>query len=119
MYINNCDILRMVRGDTFSKELFINEGTLLSPVQHVLQENETLYIGIERPNEIFENAVIKKKYTSQDLNTEGNVVFYLKPEETVYLIPGLYYYEIKLVKVTTNLTTVETVRRREYFWIEE
>lgn len=85
------------RGDDCEFTVFINEGTNLSPVQYKLTDKDTLYLAIEEPNQPFENAIVKKKITTQNslLDINGNVIIKLTPKDTECLMPGLYYYEIK------------------------
>ena len=85
------------RGDDCEFTVFINEGTNLSPIQYKLTNKDALYLAIEEPNQPFENAIVKKKITTQNslMDIDGNIIIKLKPEDTECLMPGLYYYEIK------------------------
>lgn len=49
------------------------------------------------PNQPFEDAVIKKKFTSRlsTTNSSGDLEIKFKPSDTEYLAPGKYYYAIK------------------------
>lgn len=85
------------RGDNCEFTVFINTGTNLSPVQYRLTDKDILYLAIEEPNQPFENAIVKKKITTENslLDIDGNIIIKLVPEDTECLMPGLYYYEIK------------------------
>ena len=54
------------------------------------------------PHQLFEDALVKKRYTKDDCDEVGNLVITLKPEDTLDLFPGVYYYAIKLHKVADN-----------------
>lgn len=48
------------------------------------------------PNQIWENSILRKKLSVDDLNTRGNVQLHLNSEDTENLLPGLYYYMVKI-----------------------
>ena len=99
MALNN--IIKINRGDTFSFDLnIVDEG---SPTgQYILQEDDVLYLGIMDPNQQFEDALVKKSYTKDDCDEEGNFVITIKAEDTIDLCPGVYYYAIKLHRLINN-----------------
>lgn len=100
---SNASIIRINRGDSFQKPLFINCGSWLTPVRYTLQENDKIYLGIMEPNHYWEQSILKQIYTSEDEKTEeGDTIIKIRPEETEYLIPGTYYYMIKLAKYDEN-----------------
>lgn len=49
------------------------------------------------PNQPFEDAVIKKRFTSKlsTTNGSGDLEVKFKPSDTEYLAPGKYYYAVK------------------------
>ena len=58
-----------------------------------------MYFGVREPNKYWEQSILKQIYTSESDKTEdGDIIIKINPNETEYLIPGMYYYEIKLVK---------------------
>ena len=85
------------RGDNATFTLHINSGDNLNPVQYRLQEKDCIYLAIEEPNQPFENAIVKKVINLQNniLDKDGNITFDLDSDDTLLLMPGLYYYEIK------------------------
>lgn len=106
IYIPDTISFNMIRGDTFELPIIINKGTQLDFEPYYLQDDEKLYIGITQPNESFENAIIRKVLTNDDLtDDDGNIVLILKPEDTMYLMPGKYYITIKLYK-NNNIRTI-------------
>lgn len=95
--IKNNGEIYLNRGDCFKAPLFINMGTDEEPVRVDLIKFPYLevYMGIMYPNQSFENAIIRKKFTEKDINQYGDVVVSIEPEDTINLYPGKYYYEIK------------------------
>lgn len=113
-------ILSLVRGDSFSITAYINSGTELVPTRYVFKSTDKLYFAIMQPNEMFENAIVKKIFTFTDLDTNDDITISLVPADTEYLTPGKYYYQIKLL--TTDLSDAEqiiTVTPKSLFFIEE
>ena len=113
-------ILSLIRGDSFSMAAYINSGTGLVPVRYTFKNTDKLYFAIMQPNEMFENAVVKKIFTVADLDVNGDITISLVPTDTEYLTPGKYYYQIKLL--TTDLSDAEqiiTVTPKSLFFIEE
>lgn len=70
--INN-NIITVNRGDTFSFSLFINAGTHISPVNLMLTDTMSVYVGVMEPNQKFENAIIRKRYTKSDEKELGDL----------------------------------------------
>lgn len=101
--ILNDNLIILNRGDSFSRPLFLNRGTKLQPMRYILSDGngdvnkeDEIYFAIMEPNQTFENAIIKKKYTYRDLNSNNDVVIELRPEDTCELIPGQYFFTVKL-----------------------
>ena len=84
------------RGDTLDFPFLINEGNDLEPSPYILQDGEFLYFGVMEPNQPFEVALIRKKYDKDNQNEEGYINIHLDVDDTILLLPGTYYYEIKL-----------------------
>ena len=87
--------ITMARGDSWSAPVFINKGTPIKPLRYYLKDEDRVYLAIMEPNQPFENAIVKKTYTNMDENKNGDVVVRIDPDDTVLLVPGLYYYQIK------------------------
>ena len=92
------------RGDCAEFPIIINCGTELCPLQYTLKEHDKLYLAIEEPNQPFENAIVKKVLSRQTslFDKDDNPIAQLKSNDTVALMPGLYYYEVKLKKYQEN-----------------
>lgn len=92
------NILETNRGETFRFNFnIVNENS--DTGVYKLQGNDALYFGLMDPNQMFEDALVKKKYTAADIDPEdpdGTILISLDPEDTIDLYPGKYYYMIKL-----------------------
>lgn len=93
--IKKNNVFTMNRGDTATMNFNVNVE---------LPENvivDKLYLGITEPNQYFEDALIKKTFEiNKDITitTENNIWSFsiqINPEDTVDIIPGTYYYEVK------------------------
>ena len=94
--ISRNQIITLNRGDTFSAPLCIECGDRLNPEHYVLGDGDSVYFGVMEANQPFEFALIKKRYTSEDLDEDGNVVISLESKDTQFLLPGTYYYQAKI-----------------------
>lgn len=48
------------------------------------------------PHQKFEDAIIRKKFTSVDQGSDGTIAIRLDPADTIDLDSGVYYYAVKL-----------------------
>lgn len=119
--ISNNGFVTLTRGDSFRAPLFINWGTDEVPVRFAILEHPkaTVYVGVMECNQRFENALIRKYYTSNsksDVNENGDIVVNIKSTDTEYLLPGKYYYEVKVDLGDGNVDTV--IPKTEFFVLE-
>lgn len=89
-------IITVNRGDSFRFPLTINFGNSLAPDVYGLQEHDKIYFAVMEPNQPFETALIRKVFTSKDVNSNQEVEISFKPADTLCVLPGKYYYQIKL-----------------------
>ena len=102
--------LEMVRGDTFKLSLPLNSGTREYPTRYTMTKDDSLYIGIMKPDQSFEHAEIRCMITHTDATDDGgNPVFRLKPSDTSHLFPGKYYMTVKLVSGEDVYTLVDRI----------
>jgi hypothetical protein len=92
------NIITMNRGDTLTFDFTINDDTA-SDGRYKLSNDDVLYFGVMDPHQPFEKALIKKRFTADDTDAAGNLTIKLDPEDTLDLIPGVYYYSVKLHKM--------------------
>ena len=90
------NIIVLNRGDShaFNIDLTVsdNPGEI-----YRLKGNDVLYFGLMYPRQEFEDAIVKKKFTVEDYYEDSDILeILLEPEDTVDLLPGKYYYAIKL-----------------------
>ena len=89
-------IITINRGDSFVATMALTAGSEINPVVYEMTPDSFVYFGLMEPNQPFEDAIVKKKYTINDLDENGNVVIKFKPSDTQCLLPGRYYYQVKL-----------------------
>lgn len=118
--ISQNNFICLTRGDTFIAPIFINQGTKMCPIRYNLKNhpNTEIYLGVMEPNQPFEEATIKKMYTSTspEINDNGDLVINLKSTDTEYLLPGKYYYEVKVKLYDGRICTV--VPKTEFLIME-
>lgn len=112
-------LITMNRGDSFSYPLFINVGTLLNPMRYYLGNGEEVFVGITLPGELFENAIIKQRYTKDNLNEKGDVMIELTPKDTEFLVPGNYFFEVKFRGMKNGKEFVRTIVPKKKFVVLE
>ena len=124
--ISDNGIIRINRGDAFSLSVYINLGTTLEPIQYVLTENDRVYFALMEPNQPFECALMRREFTKDDLDEYNNVDMFFKNDQTEFLMPGTYYYTIKLVRKELatesgedDKTLVDTITPKTKFIIIE
>lgn len=123
--IANNGIITINRGDSFEFPLILNIGSSINRVEYKLKDTDVIYLGIMEPNQPFETAIIRKMFTSDDLDEDGNINIRFWPEDTVCLLPGKYYYQVKLQtdcfdpKCNKIRKDVETVVDKTLFYIQE
>lgn len=109
-------IIELNRGDTFEMPLFINIGTKFHYIRYIVSDNDTVYLSICEPNDRFEKGVIRKMYSRDDVNENGDVVIKLTTEDTERIVPGCYYLEIKIKFANGDISTI--VPRRKFYLYE-
>lgn len=96
------NIVLLNRGDSLDLILSIK----IDAVPYTMVGGDYLYFGLMRYDQKFEEAFIKKRYSVADYDKNGFITVHLNPEETVWLIPGVYYYSIKLKKADGTVATI-------------
>ena len=118
--ISNNGFILLTRGDTFKAPLFINWGSKACPVRYYIKHHPetTVYLGIMEPHQPFENAVIRKTYNAKnaEINSCGDIMVNLKSTDTEYLLPGKYYYEVKMDLGDSNIDTI--IPKTEFFILD-
>lgn len=122
--ISKNNIITMNRADTFKFPFTITIGNAVNYFIYDMVEGDKLYLAVLEPNQKWENALIKKVYTSKDYNIENQeVMIRFVPEDTEYVKPGTYYYQIKLFRPKENVDdkyeAIDTLIPRTKFIILE
>lgn len=112
--ISDNKIITVSRGDSFALDVFVNIGTPWDETLYTLQGEDKLYFALCEPNQPFEFALIRKVFTKDDVTEDGLVHMEFTPEMTEYIMPGTYYYTIKLV---TNDGDISTIISKTKFYI--
>ena len=110
--INGNGIITVSRGDSFTINTSINIGTLLVPVYYTLEEGDKVYFALMEPNQPFEHALVRKVFTKEDQDKDLDVVMNFSSDDTEFLMPGVYYYMVKLQRgdlVDTIITKTKFV----------
>ena len=125
--ISDNGVVSVFRGDSFTLPISVDLGTTLNLNIYTLQSGDKLYLGIEEPECPFEMAIVKKVATASEQDSSGTISFFFVPDDTLYLVPGTYYYEVKLQKMLTSNESgesgedfeVDTIMQRTKFIIME
>lgn len=115
-YVSSNGRVEMNRGDSLTLCLPLNIGTNIEPNKYKMTEEDAVYFGIMEPNQPFECALIKKKLTVVDQDDSGNILINLCPDDTVCVLPGKYYYQVKLVIHPDRVITI--VDKTHFFILE-
>ena len=114
IYKNN--VISINRGDYLETNVELSQGRFPFKEKIEIKEGDTIYFGLMHDHEPFERSILKIEYTMEDLNSEGDLVLVVEPEDTIGLFPGVYYYEIKLL---TEDSKIITIVPRSKFIIED
>ena len=112
-------IITLSRGDTFNYVFSLKDDIKGKPIE--LTEDDTIYFGICEPNQLWENAIVRKICEKLIVDNEytGEYKISLESIDTEYLYPGKYYYSIKLRQIDENDNEiVTTIKEKTLFWIE-
>lgn len=104
--------LSLTRGDTRTLELPLYEGIGVDRTNYSIEESDVLYFGLMECNQAFEDALIRKKLTIDNVTDNQFLVDFIT-SDTENLRTGKYFISAKLVSgldVTTVLPLTE-------FWI--
>lgn len=102
------NIITINRGDTYDFDVTIEDESTTTQT-YVLQPGDCLYFGLMLPHQPFEDAVLKKRFSYADLQKSslsarfsGRCKFIIEHKDTLNLLPGVYYYSVKLFKASAS-----------------
>lgn len=100
------DTLMLHCGDYFSFNFLPSiDGKTI----YKLQDNDLVYFGLLDNRQPFSKALLKKKFTKADQDSEGFIKIVLDSKDTLDLLAGTYYYSIKLRLLDSNFKIDKTV----------
>ena len=108
-HISANNIITINRGDTFIYSFYIGIGEPMHQTIYELQPGDKLYLGVCEPNQPFEDALIKKIFTSSDVSSEGAIDIVFDASDTLNILPGDYYYSIKLSQPNLESSGAEDI----------
>ena len=120
LYIIEKDkVITMNRGDHASFMINLKTGIFPFEKPYTLKEGDILFFGLMEPNQHFENAFLKKELHYDDYDVEGGMLrVTIEPEDTIEMLPGTYYYQIKLLREDIDgEVIVDTVVQKTKFII--
>ena len=122
--IDSNGIVTVNRGDCFDLPLSINLGTSMFPEYPVLENSDHIYIGVMEPNQPFETAIVRKHISFSDKTSSEKIFVRFDTNDTVCLLPGKYYYQVKLERIEEDsngdiTSFINTVVDKTLFYIKE
>lgn len=105
-------LVAVPRGDTFTLELSLNVGTPLNIINFNMQEGDIAYLRIFRANDEWENYMVSKEATVENVvekDGEKFIHFHFEHEDTNFLTADCYFYELKMFYTRDNMDYVETI----------
>lgn len=124
--LTNNNIIEITRGDTESIPIPIFYSTPdLVNISYFPGRYDKIFFAVMEPHKRFEDAIIKKVYTYQDVDQKtGVITVRIESIDTQFLKPGTYYYTVKILKkgmedVDDSMGRVETVISNHKFVIKK
>lgn len=133
--LNN--IIKIPRGDTYIFTVPIEDE---AGEPYVIKPNDAVYFGLMEPNKPFEEPILAKRTAPWTFNAsanmvssniitfddKGNYTITIASADTEHLVPGVYYYTVKLQldhideqNANIQVNQVKTIINRTKFIIFE
>ena len=105
-FVKRNHVISLNRGDYAEITFKFEEGKFpKTPI--TMNDGDVLFFGLMDPNRHFEHSLIKKEYTGTNvIDDEGKFTLVLEPDDTLELVPGTYFYEIKLLTADAKIKTL-------------
>jgi len=117
--IKKNNIITINRGDYLEFPITLVKGEF--PKQEVweLEGQDLVFFAIMEPHQPFEEAIVKKIYSVDDVDSEGYLYIKVLPEDTIGLAPGTYYYSIKTLYTIedSDIPMIDTIIPKTKFII--
>ena len=104
IYKNN--VISIDRGDYLEMNVELSQGRFPFKKKIEIKEGDTIYFALMHDHEPFERSLLKIEYTMEDVDSEGDLLVQIEPEDTIGLFPGVYYYEVKLLTKDSKIITI-------------
>ena len=112
-------VVNITRGDSCCITAQVLDE--VSQEVYYLSDEDVLYFGVMDSNQKFEDAVIKKRLTKDNMAEDGTIMIPISPSDSIDLIPGVYWYTLKLhnIKKAAKIDRVETIVANTKFIIND
>ena len=104
--INKNKVISITRGDYVQIPFRFEKGDFPRRELVEIGDNDIIFFGLMDPNQHFEHALVKKEFSKDDFDSEGNFILTIDTDDTLELMCGTYYYEIKLLTEDAHITTL-------------
>jgi hypothetical protein len=120
-------IISINRGDSYEFTVFIPEKADASKAYKLKENQDVVYFAVMCPHQPFEKSRLVKGYTVEEQNDKGEITIVIEPNDTRRLLPGIYYYTVKLQRGGTldiiddfdDALEVRTIIERTKFIVNE
>lgn len=99
-------VITMNRGDSCEFKFKFNTGKFPNEEPLIINEGDVIFFGLMDPNVHFEHALVKKEFNITNFDEEGYLVINFEPDDTLELMEGTYFYQIKLLTKDANIKTL-------------
>lgn len=116
------NIIKFVHGDTIDKApIFIdctNDETSTA-FKYIVKENDKILFSIMEANQDFNEGIIRKIFTKDDLDENGKLLLSLDSSDSLNVLSGTYSYSIKLVQIRDEKVIASTIITKTKLYILE
>jgi len=90
-------IIKFNRGDSYEFNIRIPDKSDRTKNYILHEDTDVVYFAIMFPHQSFEHAFLIQGYTLEDQDpATGEITIKLVPKDTRSIMPGVYYYTVKL-----------------------
>lgn len=107
----------ITRGDNASFALYINQGTPAEPERYELRDDDEVCFAVMEKNQVFEEAMLSKFFYKEDQNVDEDLRIVLTYLDTENILPGKYFYTIKLKSIINEEIRIQTLISNRKFCV--
>ncbi len=107
--------VELTRGDSaiIPLSVFYSKPNLIN-ISYFPNRYDKIYFSVMEANQSFENAIIKKIYTYDDINQQTGIIkVKFDSIDTQFLKPDTYYYTVKILKKGLDSNLEDSMGRIE------